>query len=116
MCIRDRIRLRAKFPAMFRRIGFRVSRAALQEYANHLPKVLKGIYMDRAREIRRGESKKLNNLIGTTSQRSLESKVSSKVQSRIAGLIAQAQQPVICLLYTSPSPRDRTRSRMPSSA
>ena len=26
------------------------------------------------------------------------------------------QAPVICLLYTSPSPRDRTRSRMPSSA
>ena len=25
-------------------------------------------------------------------------------------------QPMICLLYTSPSPRDRTRSRMPSSA
>ena len=25
-------------------------------------------------------------------------------------------QPGICLLYTSPSPRDRTRSRMPSSA
>ena len=25
-------------------------------------------------------------------------------------------QPVSCLLYTSPSPRDRTRSRMPSSA
>ena len=24
--------------------------------------------------------------------------------------------PVCCLLYTSPSPRDRTRSRMPSSA
>ena len=24
--------------------------------------------------------------------------------------------PVVCLLYTSPSPRDRTRSRMPSSA
>ena len=23
---------------------------------------------------------------------------------------------LICLLYTSPSPRDRTRSRMPSSA
>ena len=27
-----------------------------------------------------------------------------------------ADQPMICLLYTSPSPRDRTRSRMPSSA
>ena len=26
------------------------------------------------------------------------------------------QQNVSCLLYTSPSPRDRTRSRMPSSA
>ena len=26
------------------------------------------------------------------------------------------QQPDGCLLYTSPSPRDRTRSRMPSSA
>ena len=24
--------------------------------------------------------------------------------------------PAVCLLYTSPSPRDRTRSRMPSSA
>ena len=26
------------------------------------------------------------------------------------------QQAYTCLLYTSPSPRDRTRSRMPSSA
>ena len=25
-------------------------------------------------------------------------------------------EPTTCLLYTSPSPRDRTRSRMPSSA
>ena len=28
----------------------------------------------------------------------------------------KVKDPVICLLYTSPSPRDRTRSRMPSSA
>ena len=27
-----------------------------------------------------------------------------------------AGKPIDCLLYTSPSPRDRTRSRMPSSA
>ena len=27
-----------------------------------------------------------------------------------------AESPLTCLLYTSPSPRDRTRSRMPSSA
>ena len=26
------------------------------------------------------------------------------------------EKPLFCLLYTSPSPRDRTRSRMPSSA
>ena len=29
---------------------------------------------------------------------------------------SEAEQPPVCLLYTSPSPRDRTRSRMPSSA
>ena len=28
----------------------------------------------------------------------------------------KAQKVMTCLLYTSPSPRDRTRSRMPSSA
>ena len=28
----------------------------------------------------------------------------------------QKQKPDICLLYTSPSPRDRQKSRMPSSA
>ena len=31
-------------------------------------------------------------------------------------LNASCQQAICCLLYTSPSPRDRTRSRMPSSA
>ena len=30
--------------------------------------------------------------------------------------IASANESYACLLYTSPSPRDRTRSRMPSSA
>ena len=30
--------------------------------------------------------------------------------------LADRGQPLVCLLYTSPSPRDRTRSRMPSSA
>ena len=32
------------------------------------------------------------------------------------GTISKAGGSSICLLYTSPSPRDRTRSRMPSSA
>ena len=30
--------------------------------------------------------------------------------------VAMIVNPDVCLLYTSPSPRDRTRSRMPSSA
>ena len=33
-----------------------------------------------------------------------------------AALIVIASVLTVCLLYTSPSPRDRTRSRMPSSA
>ena len=32
------------------------------------------------------------------------------------GQITKSGPTIICLLYTSPSPRDRTRSRMPSSA
>ena len=32
------------------------------------------------------------------------------------GLNVSQDLPIPCLLYTSPSPRDRTRSRMPSSA
>ena len=31
-------------------------------------------------------------------------------------IIHEGEQLKVCLLYTSPSPRDRTRSRMPSSA
>ena len=33
-----------------------------------------------------------------------------------ANAVDQGDLPTGCLLYTSPSPRDRTRSRMPSSA
>ena len=32
------------------------------------------------------------------------------------GILEKIEQLGFCLLYTSPSPRDRTRSRMPSSA
>ena len=37
------------------------------------------------------------------------------VLARVVGLFS-GRGYNICLLYTSPSPRDRTRSRMPSSA
>ena len=36
--------------------------------------------------------------------------------SAVVILITAEFLPKVCLLYTSPSPRDRTRSRMPSSA
>ena len=39
----------------------------------------------------------------------------SALGNDINGLISYTQL-LVCLLYTSPSPRDRTRSRMPSSA
>ena len=47
-------------------------------------------------------------------------KQSPEVLQRVAKSASEDIQEIIrhnvCLLYTSPSPRDRTRSRMPSSA
>ena len=40
----------------------------------------------------------------------------NRLFEEIKGRIKQTDMSVPCLLYTSPSPRDRTRSRMPSSA
>ena len=44
----------------------------------------------------------------------------SKINALVAGATGyigiQLVKLLTCLLYTSPSPRDRTRSRMPSSA
>jgi len=38
------------------------------------------------------------------------------IPERFLETYRDATEPTTCLLYTSPSPRDRTRSRMPSSA
>ena len=40
----------------------------------------------------------------------------NKIKRRLRNIVNEAVKKVTCLLYTSPSPRDRTRSRMPSSA
>ena len=47
-----------------------------------------------------------------------DSRQSSKVRHTVSDLLRQRVYALACgcLLYTSPSPRDRTRSRMPSSA
>ena len=39
-----------------------------------------------------------------------------KEEQLVARICNYSDEPYACLLYTSPSPRDRTRSRMPSSA
>ena len=46
-------------------------------------------------------------------QRLTELRLVVRLDRRIGGIRARSDG---CLLYTSPSPRDRTRSRMPSSA
>ena len=50
--------------------------------------------------------------------RSLQSWVIAALLSLLFGFLflRQLEAFITCLLYTSPSPRDRTRSRMPSSA
>ena len=42
--------------------------------------------------------------------------VSNSTVSRVSDAVKKLDYVRDCLLYTSPSPRDRTRSRMPSSA
>ena len=41
---------------------------------------------------------------------------SDSIQAAIYLIAMRMKRETICLLYTSPSPRDRTRYRMPSSA
>ena len=45
-------------------------------------------------------------------------KATVEVESPASGVVLQhmVDQGTVCLLYTSPSPRDRQKSRMPSSA
>src|SRR5665811_1361544 len=50
------------------------------------------------------------------SERTIERLLSASVTCRLQRRSLFAYLADVCLLYTSPSPRDRTRSRMPSSA
>ena len=44
------------------------------------------------------------------------SEMSYDTDTQVGAVIVKDGNIISCLLYTSPSPRDRTRSRMPSSA
>ena len=80
---------------------FRQSIAIMED---ELPGVLAGVINPETMEVGVREG----NLVGTHA--------ADVVQQRIVDLKDPPNSPLTCLLYTSPSPRDRTRSRMPSSA
>ena len=42
--------------------------------------------------------------------------LTGKDKGKRGSVLRRIDEDHVCLLYTSPSPRDRTRSRMPSSA
>ena len=58
--------------------------------------------------------KKTDSLLFAKAENQQELIIQSDKQSEISDVIYAEGN--VCLLYTSPSPRDRTRSRMPSSA
>ena len=55
-----------------------------------------------------------NNIHIETLKNSIEEHLKKNIVTRIDQ--SKSVQPTFCLLYTSPSPRDRQKSRMPSSA
>ena len=59
----------------------------------------------------------VSNLVGTRKRFALAvNSKENKIHESIYSSIKKAKKPKICLLYTSPSPRDKRQSRMPSSA
>ena len=71
--------------------------------------IANGVQLLREREEEMG---KMGAEVGEVTSKMAESeRRAEEVRVRLEEALAQS-----CLLYTSPSPRDRTRSRMPSSA
>ena len=62
------------------------------------------------------KKKALNKLIKLLDLETLEENLFRGQSENIGGPRVFGGQVIGCLLYTSPSPRDRTRTRMPSSA
>ena len=69
-------------------------------------------------EVAKKTSKRLDEAAKKTSKKLDEAakKTSEKLDEAAKKTSKKAEEVSSCLLYTSPSPRDRTRSRMPSSA
>ena len=84
-----------------------------------------GYLKDQAEESHQEAEKILEKYESLRNRRSQPAKVLSGGERRLLEIsralvmkpsVLLVDEPSICLLYTSPSPRDRTRSRMPSSA
>ena len=80
-----------------------------------------GVVLEISKKSKSGEKlySELQSALELYDKESLQSKVVKETEKW--GLYESVDPPLIihnknCLLYTSPSPRDRTRSRMPSSA
>ena len=100
-----------------------------KNYENHLMYLLQDIYFDnidtanadKASEAMHDDVRWVHNQVWehdahkTNIRDTLNGR--KKVKEFLRKRITELQiEGIVCLLYTSPSPRDRTRSRMPSSA
>jgi len=75
----------------------------------------------KVRKPRRKKTTKKPEAAATTAERAAPETAAAVAEAPLpeadtAVAVVEAAQEPACLLYTSPSPRDRTRSRMPSSA
>ena len=62
------------------------------------------------------EIRKFLKQVGISSQREIENYIRKKFSEGSIKIGGSIKVSMNCLLYTSPSPRDRQKSRMPSSA
>ena len=62
------------------------------------------------------DAKSYHRMVDLIAHRYFGQKIEQVVGVEARGFVLGAALAYNCLLYTSPSPRDRTRSRMPSSA
>ena len=97
----------------FRLRAYRNAAKAIRELADPIEKlVADGQDLTKIEGVGKAVAEKSEQLVNTGTIRQLD-ELLEEVPESVLDLL---RIPKLCLLYTSPSPRDRTRSRMPSSA
>ena len=101
-----------------------MSKDALKLHVQALPSQ-PGVYQfydSQERIIYVGKAKNLKNRVSSYFRKQVDSRKTQRLVKNISlikHIVVPTESDALildCLLYTSPSPRDRTRSRMPSSA